>query len=51
MPFELPPHTRLRGGKLYLNLPIPAKARPHFLTSNGKERTHVVEALGTSDPV
>lgn len=50
MPFELPPYTRLRGGKLYLNLPIPADLRPQFLTSSGKHRTHIVEALGTGDP-
>ncbi|MBE0547767.1 MAG: tyrosine-type recombinase/integrase [Rubrivivax sp.] len=50
MPFELPPYTRLRGGKLYLNLPIPADLRPRFLTHSGKPRTHIVEALGTGDP-
>ena len=49
MPFELPQHTRLRGGKLYLNLPIPADLRPRFLTANGRPRTHIVEALGTGD--
>ena len=50
MPFELPPYTRLRGGKLYLNLPIPADLRPQFPTASGKPRTHIVEALGTGDP-
>ncbi len=49
MPFQLPPHVRRRGAALYLNLPIPAKVRHHFLTARGKPRTHVVEALGTSD--
>lgn len=44
------PHTRVRGGKLYLNLPIPADLRPRYLSANGKPRTHVVEALGTGDP-
>lgn len=44
------PFTRLRGGKLYLNLPIPADLRPRYLTAKGKQRTHVVEALGTGDP-
>lgn len=42
--------TKLRGGKLYLNLPIPADLRPQFLTAGGKVRTHIVEALGTGDP-
>lgn len=50
MPFELPPYTRLRGGKLYLNLPIPAALRSKFPTGSGKARTHIVEALGTGDP-
>lgn len=44
------PHTKLRGGKLYLNLPIPTDLRSHFPTSKGKLRTHIVEALGTGDP-
>jgi integrase len=35
---------------LYLNLPIPTDLRPRFLTSKGKQRTHIVEALGTGDP-
>lgn len=45
------PFTRHRGGKLYLNLPIPADIRPRFSTQTGKPRTHIVEALGTGDPV
>lgn len=44
------PFTKLRGGKLYLNLPIPADLRAHFLTAGEKPRTHIVEALGTGDP-
>lgn len=44
------PFTRLRGGKLYLNLPIPADLRPRYATKAGKPRTHIVEALGTGDP-
>ncbi|MDE2457068.1 MAG: hypothetical protein KGL43_26045, partial [Burkholderiales bacterium] len=51
MSFQLPPYTRRRGGKLYLNLPIPADLRAHFLTESKKERTHIVEALRTSDLV
>jgi integrase len=43
------PFTRLRGGMLYLNLPIPSDLRPRFLTTKGKERTHIVETLGTGD--
>ena len=43
------PFTKVRGGKLYLNLPIPADLRPRFLTAGGAHRTHVVEALGTGD--
>ena len=50
MPSSRVPLTKLRGGKLYLNLPIPADLRAHFLTSAGKPRTHIVEALGTGDP-
>ncbi len=49
MPGIVIPYTRLRRGKLYLNLPIPADLRPRFVTANGKPRTHIVEALGTGD--
>jgi len=50
MTFEAPRYTRQRGGKLYLNLPIPADMRPHFRTGKDTSRTHIVEALGTGDP-
>jgi integrase len=50
MATPLVPHTKVRGGKLYLNLPIPAELRRHYLTAKGKPRTHIVEALGTGDP-
>jgi len=49
MPGIVIPYTRHRAGKLYLNLPIPADLRRHFLTAKGKPRTHIVEALGTGD--
>jgi integrase len=44
------PYTRWRHGRLYLNLPIPADLRPQFLTATGRQRTHIVETLGTGDP-
>ena len=43
------PYARRRGGKYYLNLRVPADVRMHFPTANGGHRTHIVEALGTSD--
>jgi len=49
MPTFTIPYTRVRGGKLYLNLPIPSAVRPYFKTAAGKPRTHIVEALGTGD--
>lgn len=45
------PYARWRGARLYLNLPIPADLRPYFRTAAGKDQTHVVESLGTGDPV
>lgn len=35
----------------YLNLPIPSDLRHLYVTSKGVPRTHIVEALGTSDLV
>jgi integrase len=43
-------YARWRGGKLYLNLPIPSDLRNRFQTKAGKPQTHIVEALGTGDP-
>ena len=43
------PYTRRRDGKYYLNLRVPADVRMHFPTAKGGYRTHIVEALGTSD--
>lgn len=50
MPLPSIPFTRWRGGKLYLNMPIPSDLRSLFPTKTGKLQTHIVEALGTGDP-
>jgi integrase len=43
-------YTKTRGGRLWLNYPVPADVRHLFLTSSGKTRTHIEETLGTGDP-
>ena len=45
MPLPSIPFTRWRGGKLYLNMPIPSDLRSLFPTKTGKLQTHIVEAL------
>jgi uncharacterized protein DUF6538 len=43
------PYTRVRGGKYWLNLPIPADLRPRFPSGTGRPRSHIEETLGTGD--
>lgn len=40
-------YLKLRGNVWWLNYPIPADLRPHFLSAAGKPRDHIVESLRT----
>src|SRR6185437_2765240 len=42
-------YLKRRGNRWFLKLPIPRAIRQHYLTSNGKPREHIEEALGTGD--
>lgn len=43
-------YLKQRGGAWYLNHPIPKDVQAAYLTNAGKPQTHIVRALGTSDP-
>jgi len=42
--------TRLRGGRYYLNLTIPAELRHLYRSADGKERLVLTDTLATADP-
>lgn len=42
-------HLKQRGESWYLNFPVPTDVQARYLTADGNPKSHIVQALGTTD--